>query len=159
MSSPEAVSIVDILKREKRTSNDFLGRFYDPLECFPLSCSATCKPQRDAVAQDSLNGAAIKAHQHFLLKIVLPEDPQEIQSLLGLFQKRLGVYCPGQVLLNVHAQEPEVRDSLPALPVHIDGLNVRLIPPIINDGGGGDGGGGDCGGGDGGDGDNGGGLR
>ena len=48
--SPEAVSIVDILKREKRTSNYFLCRFYDPLERFPVSCSATGKPQRDAEA-------------------------------------------------------------------------------------------------------------
>ena len=65
--------------------------------------------------------------------MVVPEDSQEIESLLCLLNDGCGVGPPGQVLLDVHPQEAEGCDPLHAATVDEQGLDRSLLPPEVDD--------------------------
>lgn len=52
-----------------------------------------------AVCRDVLYGASVEGS--FLCDVVLSEQPQEVQSLLCLFQHLRGVHAPGQIFFNM----------------------------------------------------------
>lgn len=54
-------------------------------------------------------------------------SPQKTESLL--FDDGSGIGGPGQVVLNVQAQELEVGDPPQTLPTNEQGLNVHFSPP------------------------------
>ena len=86
----------------------------------PVRCWASSEPDRDAVRQQSPNGAMIEGHQQLLRQVVFPEDPQEEQPLLCLLHCCSGVIHPGEVLSDVAAhggaKEPEDWDSFQRSP-------------------------------------------
>lgn len=61
-----------------------------------------------------------------------PEEPEEIQSLLGLLHKRCGVGTPGEVLPDGDAQELEVGHPLHTLPANEQRLDVCSVPPVVH---------------------------
>jgi len=65
-----------------RASDYPLGDLYDPVELFPLFCCAAGEPHTEAIGQDILYCSAVEKHQQFLQDIVLPENLQEVKSLL-----------------------------------------------------------------------------
>ena len=99
---------VEIFQGGKRAADDLLCGGDDPLERFPVCYCAASKPHTDTEGQNALYGAALEGHKQFLTEMVLPKDPQEVESLLCLLNQRCSVSAPGQVLLYLDAQKAEV---------------------------------------------------
>ncbi len=70
------------------------------MKCFPLCYCADAVQYTHAVSEDALNGALIKGHEQSL-----GEHPQEVQSLIILFQQLRWIHAPGEILLNVDSQK------------------------------------------------------
>ena len=60
-------------------------------------CAAR-EPSTDTVGQDALYCAAIEGHQQSLRDVVLPKNPQEVESRIGLLYQLSSVSSPGKVL-------------------------------------------------------------
>lgn len=59
--------------------------FCDSLESIFVNSRTSQEPDSDVVRQNSLIGGSVKGHQQFTSQVVLPEYPQKMQTLLGLF--------------------------------------------------------------------------
>ncbi len=66
-----------------------------------------------------------KRHQQVLCELVISEYSQ---SLLCLLNDNSGVDSPGQIVLHVNAQKPEVRDRLHTVTADENRLNVCFLP-------------------------------
>ena len=70
----------------------------------------------------------------FLWQVVLSEESQKVKSLLCLLDSHWGVRTPQQVLLNLDAQEPEVRDPLHIVSADAQWLDVScFLHPEVHD--------------------------
>ena len=83
--SGEAAGGVDGGHCGQRAADDFLGCVCHFLQPLPVGHSAVRVPDRHGVRQQALYGGAVESHQQLLVESLLPEHPQEVQSLLGLF--------------------------------------------------------------------------
>ena len=97
----EAPRTVQLLQCGERAAGDLLCSFNDPLKSCPLAHCAAAVPHACTVSLGALNAAPIKGHQQSLGDVVFPQNPQEVQSLLGLFQQ---LPAPRQVLLTMEAE-------------------------------------------------------
>lgn len=100
----------------------------DLMESLPFCSSAARKPHTNAVRQNALNRAMVKGNQQVLCELVMPDYSQEMQSLLCLLDDSSGVDTPGQIVLYMNAQKPEVRDPLNTVTSDEKWLNVWFLP-------------------------------
>ena len=90
----ETAGVVQFSQRGEGASYDLLGKVYDPLKCLPLCGCAALEPHTSAVCEDAFDGAPIEGHKQVLGEAVLPEDSQEVQSLVCLLDRSRGVRAP-----------------------------------------------------------------
>ena len=90
----ETAGVVQFSQRGEGASYDLLGRVYDPLKCLPFCGRAALEPHASAVCEDAFDGAPIEGHKQVLGEAVLPEDSQEVQSLVCLLDRSRGVRAP-----------------------------------------------------------------
>ena len=84
----ETAGAVEIFQGGKRPADDL-----------PLCYCAANKAHTDTEGQNALYGAAVEGHKHFLREMVLPDDLQEVESLLCFLNHYCSVSAPGQVFL------------------------------------------------------------
>ena len=96
--SAEVARAGSYMQTGQRAANDLLSCVDHSLQCSPICCQAPRVPHCDAVRQDALHGGSVEHHQQPLLQVVLPEDSQEVELLLGLLYHRRGVDSPREVV-------------------------------------------------------------
>ncbi len=86
------------------------------------------KPHTHAVCQNALNRSNGKRHQQVLCELVILSILRKY-SLCCAFLMIIVVFdTPGQIVLHVNAQKPEVRDCLHTVTADEKRLNVCFLP-------------------------------
>lgn len=78
----EAAGTVKIFQGGERVSDQLLGSGDEPPKRLLLCRCAAGEPHTDVVCEYALYGEEIEGQKQFLGEAVLPEDPQEVKSLL-----------------------------------------------------------------------------
>lgn len=109
--------ILSTLLRQGELCNSSSGRRGSPtihwavpndlLELFSLCYCAIVEQCTKAGAQNAFYSAAVEGHQKSLRDVVVPEDSQKVESLLGLLYQLCRVQTPGQVVTDVNSWEAE----------------------------------------------------
>lgn len=68
---------IDAIQVWKWAADDPLSCFDNPLQVFPLCCSAAGVPDCTAASQDTFYGAAVESDEQLLRELVAFQGPQE----------------------------------------------------------------------------------
>lgn len=71
-----------------------------------------------------------KLQQQSLCDVVFLEHPQEVELLLGFFQRLLTDHIPGQDLLDVDTLKAEIQNLIHIVPLNDEWGDVVFVPPL-----------------------------
>ena len=102
---PQRPGVVQGLEGGQWTANHPLCSTYHPLQLGKVFYSCSGEPGDDGVSEDGLNNGCVELGHHGPRQPVLPQLPEKVEPLLGLFQEGHNVQFPLQVLGDGNAQE------------------------------------------------------
>lgn len=85
--------------------DDYLCSLDNPLNSLSLCLCDASIPDRDASGEVALHLSSVGLCEWVATQHSLPEQPDEVQPLLSLFQQRIGVCSPAQVRWHLEAEE------------------------------------------------------
>ena len=85
--SREAARVVDGGDGRQRAANYPLCCVGHSLQPLPISLGAVRVPGSHSVGQQALDGRPVEGHQQACVQMFSPEDPQEVEPLLGLLNQ------------------------------------------------------------------------
>ena len=106
----------------KCCSNDPLCRLYDSLQSLPLCLCGGTIPDGDACGEDALYQSSVGLGEGAVVQTSFPEQPDEIEPLLGFFNCGCGVMSPAQVRCNLQSQE-----SVAVSPLHLSPFDDKRL--------------------------------
>jgi len=133
LCSFRAALVVHVVHGRKCCPYDPLRSPYDSLQSLPLCLCGVAIPDSDACGEDALYQSSVGLGERATAQTGFPEQPDEMEPLLGFLHRGCGVTSPAQVRCNVHSQESAAIGPLHLRPFDDQRLERGRILPEVQD--------------------------